>query len=89
MQKARDPGYVIVLQQLGSFFGQESGGHKDFELFVTVELEDVADAVEDLATHSAATRFEPAERAAVDFRLLSHLLLGQAALASEPDQHAS
>jgi hypothetical protein len=89
MQEAGDPGYIIVSEQMRSILVQETGGNEDFELLAAVELQNATDAVQDVAADATLTRFEPAERAAVDLGQVRNLLLGQAALVSEPRQHAS
>jgi hypothetical protein len=55
---------------------------------VAIELQDIADAVQDLAAHTPAARFEPAERAVVNLGQLGDLLLSQPALVSEAGQQA-
>jgi hypothetical protein len=74
---------------MGGIFAEESGSDEHFELFMAIELKDIANAVQNLAAHATVARFEPAQRAAIDIRQVSDLLLGQPALVSEPDQHAS
>ena len=63
MQHASDLGYIIVREDLGSVRIQESRGSEELELFVAIELQDDADAVQDFAADAAVARFEPAERA--------------------------
>jgi hypothetical protein len=89
VQEAGEAGYVIVREQMGCVLIQESGGDENFELLVAIELENAANAVQDLPAHASFTRFQPAERATVDLGQVSCLFLGQTALVSEPRQHAS
>jgi hypothetical protein len=89
VQEACDAGYIIVREQMGRVLVQESSGDENFELLVPIELQDAADAVQDLTTHATATGFETTERAAVDFGQLSHLFLSHAAIVPEPRQYAS
>ena len=76
VQEARNSGYVVVREQIRGVLVQESGGDEDFEPLVAIESQDAADAIQHLAAHSTVTRFEPAERAAVDGSQVSHLFLG-------------
>ncbi len=76
VQEAGEAGYIIVREEMGGVFVQESGGDENFELLVAIEPENAADAVQDFAAHASFTRFEPAKRAAVDLGQLSCLFLG-------------
>ena len=89
MQQTCDPSYVVVSQQVAGILIEKSGGDEHFELLVAIELQYATDAVQDFLAHATATRFESAERAAIDIGQLSHLLLGQSALAAEPRQDTS
>ena len=89
VQEASNPGYIIVREQVGGVLVQKTSGDEDFQPLVAIELEDAADAVQDLAAHATATGFEPAKRAAVDLSQVRHLFLRQTALVSEAGQHRS
>ncbi len=65
VQQARNLGHIIVREDLRGVLVQESRGSEEIELFVAIELQDVADAVQDLAAYAAVARFEPAERAVI------------------------
>jgi hypothetical protein len=75
-QETGDLGYIVVRKQVRGVRIQESGGDQDFEPLVAIELQDAADAIQDFAAHTTVTRFEPAQRAAVDRSQVSHLFLG-------------
>jgi len=89
VQQARDPGYVIVREQIGGVFIQKPGGDENFELLVPIELQDAADTVQDIPADAPLARFEPAKRAAVDLGPACYLFLSQAAIAAQPRQNAS
>jgi hypothetical protein len=89
MQEACDPGYVIVGEQEGGILVQKSGGDENVELLVAIQLQDAADAVQDLAAHATLTRFKPTERTSSDRRQVGDLFLGQTALVSEPGEQAT
>src|SRR5688572_4342930 len=76
-KQAREPGEVIVGKELCDILIQEPRRRENFEPLVAIELQNVANAVEDLATDPAVTRFESTERTAVDLRQAGDLLLGQ------------
>ena len=63
MQHARNLGYVIVRKNLRSVLVQDSRGSEKFELFVAIELQGNADAIQNFATDAAIAGFETAERA--------------------------
>jgi len=88
VQEAHDPRDVIVREQMGRVFIQESCSDEHFELLVAIELKHAADAVQDLAADSAFARFQAAERTAIDLGEERSLLLSQTALVSEPRQHS-
>src|SRR3712207_4539153 len=81
VQQARDPGNVVIGEQLRRVLVQESRGGENRELIATIELEDVADAVENLAADAPATGFEPAECAVVDVGEPGNFLLRESAVA--------
>jgi len=89
MQEPRNPGHIVVREQMCGVLVQESGGDEDFKPLVAIEPQDTADAIQDLAAHTTAARFEPAERTTIDLGQMSHLFLGQTALISESRQHTS
>jgi hypothetical protein len=55
---------------------QESRGCEEIELFVAIELQDGADAVQNFSAYPAVARFQPAERAVADFGQVRNFLLG-------------
>ena len=55
MQDACNPGYVVVREQVRGVFIHEFRGDKDLEPLVGIELQDTADAVQHLPTHTTAT----------------------------------
>ncbi len=75
VQEPCDPGYVIVGEHIGGVLIQESGGDQNLELLVPIDLQDAADAIQDVAADAPLARFEPAQCAAVDFCQVSNLLL--------------
>ena len=86
VQQARELGQIVVRKEPRGILVQESRGCQHFELFVSIEVEDVADAVQHFATDAAVARFEPAERAVVDLGKVGDQLLRQTSLVAEPRQ---
>ena len=76
VQHARKLGQIIVRKDLRGVLVQESRGSEQIELFVAIELQDGADAVQNFAAYPAVARFQPAERAVADLCQLGDLLLG-------------
>jgi hypothetical protein len=89
MQHPGNLGYVIVRQDLGSVGIQNSRGSEEFELFVTIELQGGADAVQNFAADTPVARFQAAEGAVTDVSPVGDLLLAEPALLSEADQHVA
>jgi hypothetical protein len=53
VQQARKPRHVIVREELRGVLVHEPCGGKNLELFMAIQLEDVADAVQHFAAYAA------------------------------------
>ena len=89
MQQMGELGYIIVRQEPGGVLVKESRGGENVKPLVAIEVQDVADAVQDFAADSAVTRFQPAQSAVVDLGQVGDVLLRQSSLISEARQQGS
>ncbi len=86
VQHARKLGDVFVREELRVVLVEEPRCREDFESLMTIELQNVANAVQHFSTDPAVARFQPAERAVVDLCQTGDLLLRHATVVPEARQ---
>jgi hypothetical protein len=89
VQQTGELSHVIVCEEPGGVLVQESRGGEHVEPLVPIEVQDVADAVQDFTADPAVTRFQPAQRAVVDLGQTGDVFLRQPSLVSEARQQGS